>query len=308
MPENSLVPFRKSPLAQVPTSVSNHHQLLSIEFDRLLTYSELAPSPTHSSHPPLDATSPLLLLEILCEDLVATEINQSLHKKYQRAQTLLQFWNETPVIGTLWNTIIGTLIGTYIEGDLNMSLNELQRPNHNQYEQPKNHFDLEPLKELSFAPQLRMPTNPYIREHEDIQLEDISLGHATLNLHQTLSAIKDLFPPLHHLPGPLARPTKSALFQIETPVQLTAEQAIERSYQDQIDHLREPPRTHLIPTPRTRVFADYILQTCHTAAAEDTGYPKTPTQARVVAKRKKETSTHPNPQTTKKARRKQQKN
>jgi hypothetical protein len=242
-----------------------------------LTYSELAPSPTHSSHHHLDATSPLLLLEILCEDLVATEIDQSLHEKYQRAQTLLQFWNETPVIGTLWNTVIGTPIGTYIEGDLQTSLNDLGHRTSHQSEPPKNHFDLEPLEELTFAPQLRTPTNPYLHEHADIHREDISLGHATLNLHQTLATLKDLFPPLHHLPGPLARPQTSALFQIETPVQLTAEQAIERSYQDHIDHLREPPRTHLVPTPRTRVFADYILQPCHTIAAEATGYQTTQT-------------------------------
>jgi hypothetical protein len=153
-PENPLVPFRKLLLAQVPISVNSHHQLLSTEFDRLLTYSELAPSPTHSSHHPLDATSPLLLLEILCEDLVATEIDQSLHEKYQRAQTLLQFWNETPVIGTLWNTVIGTPIGTYIEGDLQTSLNDLGHRTSHQSEPPKNHFDLEPLEELTFAPQL----------------------------------------------------------------------------------------------------------------------------------------------------------
>ncbi|KIM71432.1 hypothetical protein PILCRDRAFT_17081, partial [Piloderma croceum F 1598] len=47
--------------------------------------------------------------------------------------------------------------------------------------------------------------------------------------------------PLRPLLGPLAHPTPSALFQIQTPVQLTAEQAIERSYQDSIDRLREPP-------------------------------------------------------------------
>ncbi|KIM71958.1 hypothetical protein PILCRDRAFT_16571 [Piloderma croceum F 1598] len=91
------------------------------------------------------------------------------------------------------------------------------------------------------AKPLRMPTNPYLPEHVDIQSEDISLGHATLNLHHTLASLTDLYQPLRPLLGPLACPTPSALFQTQTPVQLTAEQAIERSYQDSIDRLREPP-------------------------------------------------------------------
>ncbi|KIM73583.1 hypothetical protein PILCRDRAFT_15092 [Piloderma croceum F 1598] len=108
----------------------------------------------------------------------------------------------------------------------------------------KNHFDLEPLEELMFATPLRMSANPHLPEHADIQSEDISLGHATLNLHHTLASLMDLYQPLRPLLGPLAQPTPSALFQIQTPVRFTAEQAIERSYQDSIDRLREPPRTH----------------------------------------------------------------
>ena len=309
-PEKFSVLHKKPPLAQVPTSVTSHHQSLSIELDHLLTFNELAPSQTHSSHLPLDATSPLFLLDILCEDLVANEIDQSLHEKYQRAQTLLQFWNETPVIGTLWNTLIGSPIGTYIEGDLRTSFDSLNHQNRHLNPHPsvqsKNHFDLEPLEELTFAPQLRTPTNPFLHEHDDILRGDISSGHATLNLHRTLAALKDLFPPLHQLLGPLARPQHSTLFQVELPVQLTAEQAIERSYQDSIDRLREPPRTHLVPTPRKRVFADYILQPCHIAAAEATEYQVTAN--RVTVAKRKENFTHQNPRRTKKARKRQLKN
>ncbi|KIM88083.1 hypothetical protein PILCRDRAFT_3140 [Piloderma croceum F 1598] len=202
---------------QVPSNVHNHHQSLSTELDHLLQLSEL--ESTHSSPLQIEATSPLLLLKFLCEDLVAAEI-ESLHEKYQRVQTLLQFWNETPVIGTLWNTIGGILIGAFLEKE---TPDETSSPDYHSPLTPhlsvlsKNHFDLEPLEELMLTTPLRTPTNPYLPEHVDIQSEDISLGHATLNLHHTLASLTDLYQPLRPLPGPLARPTPSALFQIQTP-------------------------------------------------------------------------------------------
>ncbi|KIM75173.1 hypothetical protein PILCRDRAFT_13856, partial [Piloderma croceum F 1598] len=179
---------------------------------------------THSSPLQTEATSPLLLLEFLCDDLVA-EGDEFPHEKYQRVQTLLQFWNETPVVGTLWNTIGGIPIGAFLETetpDKTSSPDYHSPPTPNLSVPSKNHFDLEPLEELTLA-------TPF-------------LGHATLNLHHTLASLTDLYQPLRPLLGPLACPTPSALFQIQTPVQLTAEQAIERSYQDSIDRLREPPR------------------------------------------------------------------
>ncbi|KIM86136.1 hypothetical protein PILCRDRAFT_5196, partial [Piloderma croceum F 1598] len=144
------------------------------------------------------------------------------HEKYQRVQTLLQFWNETPVVGTLWNTISGTPLGVFSETE---TPDETSSPDYHSPPLPslnpsvpsKNHFDLEPLEELTLVKPLRTPTNPYLPEHADIQSEDISLGHATLNLHLTLASLTDLYQPLHPLLGPLARPTPSALFQIQTP-------------------------------------------------------------------------------------------
>ncbi|KIM72558.1 hypothetical protein PILCRDRAFT_16026 [Piloderma croceum F 1598] len=193
------------------------------KLDRLLQLSKL--ESIHSSPLQIKATSPLLLLEFLCKDLVAAE-DEFPHEKYQKAQTLLQFWNETPVIGTLWNTIGGIPIGAFLEKETpDETSSDYHSPPTPHLSVPsKNHFDLEPLEELTLA-------TPF-------------LGHATLNLHHMFASLTDLYQPLRPLLGPLARPTPSALFQIQTPVQLTAEQAIERSYQDSIDRLREPPRTH----------------------------------------------------------------
>jgi hypothetical protein len=292
---------RPPPSEPVPSNVHNHHQSLSTELDRLLQQTEL--ESIHSSPLPIEATSPLLLLEFLCEDLGAVG-DEFPHEKYQRVQTLLQFWNEKPVIGTLWTIGGGTPIGISSENETLLGgepsdYHSPPLPNLNPSAPSKNHFDLEPLEELTLAKPLRTPTNPYLPEHADIQSEDISLGHATLNLHHTLASLTDLYQPLRPLLGPLARPTPSALFQIQTPVQLTAEQAIERSYQDSIDRLREPPRTHLLPTPRTRVFTDYIRQPCHLAAAEAATEYQT-TQTRTVVLKRKDPSTPQNPRRSKK--------
>ncbi|KIM77275.1 hypothetical protein PILCRDRAFT_12103 [Piloderma croceum F 1598] len=181
---------RSPPIEQVPFNVHSHHQSLSTELDHLLQLSEL--ESIHSSPLQTIATSPLLLFEFLCEDLVAAEINQSLHEKYQKAQTLLQFWNKTPVIGTLWNTIGGTPIGVFLETETpETSFTDHSPPTLHLFVPSKNHFDLEPLEELTLAMPLRTPINPYLLEHADIQPEDISLGHATLNLHQTLALLRE---------------------------------------------------------------------------------------------------------------------
>ncbi|KIM77651.1 hypothetical protein PILCRDRAFT_11910 [Piloderma croceum F 1598] len=171
----------------VPSNVHNHHQSLSTELDRLLQQTEL--ESTHSSPLPIEATSPLLLLEFLCEDL-----------------------NEKPVVGTLWTIGGGTPIGISSEKETldigqPSDYHSLPLPNPNPSVPSKNHFDLEPLEELTLAEPLRTPTNPYLPEHADIQSEDISLGHATLNLHHTLASLTDLYQPLRPLLGPLARPT-----------------------------------------------------------------------------------------------------
>ncbi|KIM76011.1 hypothetical protein PILCRDRAFT_13200 [Piloderma croceum F 1598] len=199
--------------------VSSPTPAIRTELDHLLQQTEL--ESTHSSPLLIEITSPLLLLEFLCKDLVA-EGDEFLHEKYQRVQTLLQFWNEKPVVGTLWTIGGGTTIGIFSEKE---TLNTEQPSD---YHSPpllnlnlsvpsKNHFDLEPLEELTLAKPLRTPTNPYLPEHADIQSEDISLGHATLNLHHMLASLMDLYQPLYPLLGPLAHPTPSALFQIQTP-------------------------------------------------------------------------------------------
>ncbi|KIM82139.1 hypothetical protein PILCRDRAFT_7999 [Piloderma croceum F 1598] len=199
---------------QVPSNIHSHHQSLSTELDHLLQLPEL--ESTHSSPLQTEATSPLLLLEFLCEDLVAAE-DKSLHEKYQKVQTLLQFWNETPVVGTLWNTIGGIPIGAFLEKETpNETLSDYHSlPTPHLSVLSKNHFDLEPLEELMLATPLQMPTNPYLPEHADIQSEDISLGHTMFNLHHTFASLTDLYQPLCPLLGPLACPTPSALFQIQ---------------------------------------------------------------------------------------------
>ncbi|KIM71580.1 hypothetical protein PILCRDRAFT_16936, partial [Piloderma croceum F 1598] len=74
--------------------------------------------------------------------------------------------------------------------------------------------DPEPIRTVKKPFRLRAARRANARQ---ALLEDISLGHATLNLHHTLASLMDLYQPLRPLLGPLARPTPSALFQIQTP-------------------------------------------------------------------------------------------